>query len=164
MAEPLHRIRRARPGDAPAALVIEWDDGAVTLVDLTGVIARVKAFAPLAEPAVFRRARVIDGGLALGWPGGLDYAAASLRLVADEQRPMTGADFIDWQRALTLSNQEAADLLDISLGTVKNLRRRAAAIPRPLSIACRQTLRDPTVFRAHFRPRRPGRPRRPATG
>ncbi|MFQ5785516.1 MAG: DUF2442 domain-containing protein [Alphaproteobacteria bacterium] len=158
MAE-MHRIEVLRPAEAPASLVIDWDDGAHTSVDLSGVIASIDAFAPLADPETFRQAEVIDYGLGVGWPGGLDYSAHSLRLIAEEQQPMTRASFIDWQRALGLSNREAADLLGVTIGTVKNFRA-GRRIPKAVMVACRLTARDPTVFRAHYRPRKPGRPRK----
>ena len=157
----LHRIRHLWPGDGPTLLVIGWDDDTRTIVDMAGVIARVKAFAPLAERELFHAAEVIDNGLGIAWPGGLDYAAASLRLLAEEQRAMTTEEFRAWQHDLELSNQEAADMLGSSLQTLKNYRS-GRHIPKTVGAFCRSTLRDPAVFRAHFRPRKSGRPRKSA--
>ena len=161
MTEQLHRIRRVRPDDGPASLVVDWDDGTSLPVDFTGVIARVKAFAPLNDPELFGQANVIDFGTAIGWPNGLDYSAESLRLIAEEQQAMTQREFVSWQESLVLSNQEAAELLGFSLGTIKNYRG-GGAIPKAVRMTCRATLRNPTVFRAHYRPRKVGRPRKSA--
>ena len=81
MPETLHRIRRVRGGKGPTTLVIDWDDDTRTPVDLAGVIARIEAFAPLADPKLFRKVRVVDWGDGIEWPGGLDYSADSLRLM-----------------------------------------------------------------------------------
>jgi len=49
------------------------------------VIHRLKAFAPLRDPASFREVQVIADGLGVGWKCGLDYAARSLQLLAKRQ-------------------------------------------------------------------------------
>ena len=164
MLDELHNIRCVTPGNGPTELVIDWDDDTRTTVDLAGVIARLKAFAPLAEPALFRKARVIDYGAGIEWPGGLDYSADSLRLIGEEQRAMTNAEFRSWQGSLELNVPEAAALLGFSPRTIKSYRADGA-IPKAVSVFCRFTLRDPTVFRAHYRPvgkPRRGRPRKSA--
>ena len=157
----LQRIRRVSPGKEPTTLVIDWDDDTRTTVYLAGVIARIKAFAPLTDPKLFREARVVDWGDGIAWPNGLDYSADSLRLISEEQRAMTTEEFRTWQDGLKLSNQEAVDLLGFSLRTIKNYRA-GATIPKAVAVTCRSMLRDPTVFRAHFRPRHRGRPRKSA--
>ncbi len=161
MPDILHRIRRVSPGKEPTTLVIDWDDDTRTTVDLAGVIASFKPFAPLADAELFRQARVIVHGAGIGWPNGLDYSADSLWLVGEEQRAMTTEEFRTWQDGLKLSNQEAVDLLGFSLRTIKNYRA-GATIPKAVAVTCRSMLRDPTVFRAHFRPRHRGRPRKSA--
>lgn len=161
MSDELPRIRRVRPGDEPLTLVISWADGTTATVDLTGVIASFKPFAPLADAELFRQARVIVHGAGIGWPNGLDYSADSLRLISEEQRAMTTEEFRTWQDGLKLSNQETADLLGFSLRTIKNYRA-GATISKAVAVTCRSMLRDPTVFSAHFRPRHRGRPRKSA--
>ena len=161
MLDELHDIRRVRPGSGPTEIVVDWDDDTRTSVDMAGVIARLKALAPLADAELFRKARVIDDGAAIGWPGGLDYSADSLRLIAEEQRAMTTEEFRAWQANLKLSNQEAADVLGFSDRTIKTYRA-GGPIPKMVGTFCRLTLRDRAVFRAHFRPRKTGRPRKSA--
>lgn len=164
MPDILHRIRRVSPGKEPTTLVIDWDDDTRTTVDLAGVIARIKAFAPLTDPKLFREARVVDWGDGIAWPNGLDYSADSLRLIGEEQRAMTNAEFRSWQGSLELNVPEAAALLGFSPRTIKSYRADGA-IPKAVSAFCRFTLRDPTVFRAHYRPvgkPRRGRPRKSA--
>ena len=162
MGEELRRIRRVRPGDEPKSLVVEWKGGGRDIVNLTGLIACVKAFAPLAEPELFRQVDVVAYGLGIGWPNGLDYSGTNLRLIADEQRPMAVEEFIGWQRDSQLSNQEAADVLARSITTVKNYRTGKSTIPMTVAATVRAMWREPTVFFAHYIPRRPGRPRKTA--
>lgn len=64
-----------------------------------------------------------------------------------------------WQERLQLSNNEAADLLDIALSAYHTYKNGTARIPSVVQIACRAIHRDPVLFVAHYRPRRPpGRP------
>src|SRR5437870_2506061 len=83
-------------------------------LDLTGLIARSRHFAPLMHDAkLFSQASIVEGGLGLAWPvktqwGRLDVSASTLRRIAEEQQPMTGADFAAWRSSLGLSLTEAA--------------------------------------------------------
>ena len=113
--ERLPRIRRVRPGPKPETLVIDWAGGGRDTVDMTGVIARFKPFAPLADAAIFASAQPIDNGVGIGWDGGLDYSGSSLMLLAEEQRPMNAAELGDWQKRYTLSNSEAAETIAVAL-------------------------------------------------
>ena len=165
MADELPRIRRVHPGDEPLTLTIDWADGTRSTVNLAGVIASFKPFAPLAEPELFRQARVIAYGSGIGWPDGLDYSADSLWMVAEEQRAMTTEEFRAWQDKLGLTVIEAAEILGFSPRTIKTYRTGYGIIPKAVTALCRSTLRDPTVFGAHFRPlakSRRGRPRKSA--
>jgi len=158
---PMPLIAKVAPGPGDAMLRVWWKAGGMDMVDLTGILARVKGLAPLRDPDLFRRVKVITRGNGVGWPGDLDLSATTLERLAEEQRPFGADDFAAWQTALSLSNQEAADVLGCTLGTVKNYRG-GATIPTAVKIACRALARDPTAFRAHFRPRTPGRPRKAA--
>lgn len=156
----LPRISKVRAAESPRTLIVDWAGGAdQSRVDMTGVIATVKAFAVLEDSKFFRDVEVIDHGVAIGWPDGLDYSAFNLRVLAEEQQPMDGPGFVRWQEAVKLSNQETADVLGVSLKTIKNYRR-SQGVPTAVSLACRALLRQPLVLQAHYRPRKPGRPRK----
>ncbi|MBV8799330.1 MAG: DUF2442 domain-containing protein [Alphaproteobacteria bacterium] len=120
--------------------------------DLSGFIARYAGLAPLEADAVFRRAKVIDWGAAVGWPGDLDIGARTLVRLSDEQSTFSNAEFRAWQNEMKLSNTEAADVLGVSLATIKNYRS-AAGIPTAIAIACRAMRSDPAILAAHFEPR-----------
>ncbi len=165
MVEKLVRlplIRRIRPGPKPRTLIVDWVGGGRDKVDMTGVIARFKPFAPLADTAVFATVHPVFNGVGIGWEGGLDYSGSSLKLLAEEQRPMTAAELDDWQKRYGLSNTEAAETLGISLRAY-NYYRSGRDIPKPVSAFARSMNREPALLSAHYRPaRKAGRPRKRA--
>src|SRR5712691_12990872 len=75
-------------------------------LDMTGLIARSAHFAPLMDDGeTFAKAAIVEDGLGVAWPvqtkwGPLDVSASTLRRIAEEQQPMTGADFARWRAAL----------------------------------------------------------------
>jgi hypothetical protein len=156
MAE-LPRIKNLK-AEPPYTLHITWQKRGSDRVDMVGVVSRFSPFAPLRDETAFAKVALVDFGTGVEWPGGLDMSAASLWRLAQEQRAMTGADFVRWQKAHALSNQEAADLLGVALSTVKGYRRRKRPLPKAVQIACRAMDADPTAFYAHFSSRKPGRP------
>lgn len=153
------RIRAVRPGKEPYTLDVTWTDKRKTAIDMTGVVSRSERFKALRDLDAFNDVEVITHGWGIGWNCGLDYAAQSLNRLAREQEPMTGNDFAQWQNMLALSNQETADVLGVTLSTVKNYRRKKGSLPAVVTIACSALIEDKTAFFAHFRPRHAGRPR-----
>lgn len=152
-------VHSVKPGRIDFSIIITWVDGNRDTVNLVGVVHRAAAFEPLRDPNAFRKVKVIDWGGGIGWPDfKLDYGAESIERLAIEQRGMSNKDFIAWQERLSLSNQEAADLLEVSTSTLKNYRRDHR-IPTVVSIACSAMAVDRTAFYAHFRPRKVGRPK-----
>lgn len=161
-AERLPRIRRVKPGGAPQTLVIDWIGGGRDTVDMTGVIARFKPFAPLTDPAIFSTVRPVDHGVGIEWDCGLDYSGSSLALLADEQRPMTATELKSWQAHYGLANSEAAVTLGIALRTY-NYYCTGREIPKAVGAFARSMSRDAAVLDAHYRPAAPaGRPRKQA--
>ncbi len=128
-------------------------------LDMTGLIARSVHFAPLLNDAKsFAGAAIMEDGLGVSWPvrtkwGRLDVSAATLRRIADEQQPMTGADFAKWRSALRLSLTEAAKLLGVTRRTVMGYLKKDE-LPAVVAIACRALARDKSVLAAHFVPAR----------
>lgn len=126
-------------------------------IDLTGFFARSKHFAPLVEDAAtFAKVGIIEGGIGIAWPlktrwGNLDVSAATLRRIAEEQLPMTGADFSAWREQLDLSLSEAAKLLGVSRRTVMSYLKKDE-LPSIVAIACRALTRDKHVLAAHYVP------------
>jgi len=129
-------------------------------VNLRGLIARSEYLAPLNDRESFAKAKVIDGGAAVGWPGDVDVSAGLLWRIAEEQSGFGAEDFNAWQRRVGLSNQEAADALGVALSTLKSMKSGETRISNAVAIACRAMEAEPAVLAAHFEPRRAGRPRK----
>ena len=109
-----------------------------------------------ARPCKARKTLIVAWGGGVAWACGVDYSADSLARLAEEQRSRTAAEFVRWQKKMTISNREAADLLDRSLTTIKNYRSGAVEISLPVATTVRAMMHDPTVFVAHFRSRKTG--------
>lgn len=150
-ASVLKIVFAPRKGDKPAAVH--------KIIDLSGMIAREKFLEPLRADSVFRQAKIIDWGAAVGWPDDREIGAATLLRLANEQEPFDNADFVAWQKRAALSNQEAADALGVTIGTIKNLRAGKVPVRTAVAIACRALGADPIALAAHFKPRQTGRPK-----
>src|SRR5712664_1997264 len=92
-ADTLPRVRSVGAARAPWTLNVVWADGTKNRIDLTGLIHQSRHFRVfLDDPAAFRKVEVADFGGGIAWRNGLDYGADTLKTLADEQRPVTGAD------------------------------------------------------------------------
>jgi hypothetical protein len=162
MTDELPRIATVSV-EQPATLRLRWRGRrASDSVDLTGWIATGgRTLAPLREAPVFAKATVGNYGAAVMWDDGdLAIDAAHLKMLADEQKTFDAKEASKWQDELGLSNNEAADLLYISLSSWNSYKAGTAPIPVSLAMLCRAILRDPLVMQAHLRPRKTGRPRK----
>lgn len=145
----------------PATLRLKWKGkGTPVEVNLTGWIATGgEALAALNRKDTFGKAAVGNYGSAVLWDDGdLAIDATHLMLLANEQKKFSQDDARSWQLAAGLSNNEVADLLDISLSTWNAYKAGTSAIPLTIAMACRAMLRDPLIMQAHLRPRKAGRP------
>jgi hypothetical protein len=161
MQRELPRIEAATVEGA-STLRIHWRSKRNTdLVNLVGWIATGgDILKPLRDPAVFARAAVASYGTAIAWDeDDLAIDALHLKALADEQKPFNNEDVRTWQTTVNLSNNEAADLLGISVSTW-NTYKVDARIPPAIAIVLRASLRDPLLMQAHLRPRTAGRPRK----
>jgi hypothetical protein len=81
---------KALPGKRVA---LRYHDGGEYELDFNPIIAEGGAFAALADPNVFAGAHVAYGGIALAFPGEIDFDAGGLRLDAELQlRGLTRGD------------------------------------------------------------------------
>lgn len=158
MTQELPNIDKVEAGK-DYTLRIKFRRGGWKSVRLTGFIARESAMSTLKDEAIFRKAKVIDWGGAIGWPGDLDLGASTLWRMAQEQAPFISTDFVAWQKRVGLSNQETADALGVSLPTIKNLRNGTTSVSNAVAIACRAMEAEPTTLAAHYFPRKAGRPK-----
>ena len=129
-----------------------WVNGTKDRVDLTGLIHRSRHFRVfLDNTAAFRKVHLSAFGGGIEWENGLDYGADTLKMMADEQRPVSGRDLVAFESALNLSTAETAALLGLAERTVRAYRR-AKRLPQSMAIAIRTFQASNTVLAAHYRP------------
>jgi hypothetical protein len=161
----LPRVKAVSAGRAPWTINVTWADGRKDRADLTGLVHRSRHFRRfLDHPAAFRKVRVAPFGAGIEWQNGLDYGADTLKMMADEQRPVGGAGLTAFEAELNLSTAETAALLGLAERTVRAYRR-AKRLPRSVAIAIRTIRASHTVLAAHYRPvgqRGRGRPKKHA--
>jgi hypothetical protein len=159
----LPRVKSVEAARAPLSLNVVWDDGTKSRVDLTGLVHSSRHFKGFAEDtAAFRRVKPVGYGSGIGWDNGLDYSAATLRTLAEQQQTLSGKHLVAFEDRHGLNTAETAALLDVAERTLRSYRD-AAALPEPVAIALRALDSDPTVFAAHYRPiarRERGRPKK----
>jgi DNA-binding XRE family transcriptional regulator len=156
-------VTRVRPVGPRALRVRFAGDRRDCELDLTGLIASSKHFAPLMHDSeTFTKIEIVDDGIGVAWPvetrwGRLDLSGSTLRRIAEEQLPMTGAGFSEWRKKLGLSLTEAAKLLGVGRRTIMGYLKKDE-LPPVVAIACRALARDKHLFAAHYVPvRKPAR-------
>ena len=133
-------------------LNIEWQDGSKSKADLTGLVYSSRHFRVfVTDAAAFREVRSDEFGTGVEWENGLDYSAASLKTLADEQKPMSGASLVRFETKRGLNTHETACLFNVTDRTIQILRK-SQELPSQFSIALRRFETDPTIFAAHYRP------------
>jgi hypothetical protein len=159
MGDDVTRVTRVRLAGERVLTVRFAGDRRDHKLDMTGLIARSAHFAPLMDdPQSFAKVAIVDDGLGVAWPiktkwGRLDVSASTLRRIAEEQEPMTGADFAQWRTALGLSLTEAANLLGVGRRTIMGYLKKDE-LPPVVAIACRALARDKHLLAAHYVPAR----------
>ncbi len=161
----LPRVKSVSAARQPLTLAVQWADGTKSRVDLTGLVHRSRHFAVFADdPGAFRKVRAVNYGSGIGWDNGLDYAATTLKTLADEQKPLSGKYLTAFAHRFKLNTAEVAALFKVAERTVRAYRL-ADELPQPVAISLRRMESDPTVLAAHYRPigkRARGRPKREA--
>jgi Helix-turn-helix len=159
MRDDMPRVTKLRPA-GPRALRLRFGgERRDRELDLTGLMARSTHFATLMNDGeAFAKAHIVERGLGVAWPirtkwGQLDVSAETLRRIADEQEPMTGADFARWRQDLGLSLTEAAKVLGVGRRTVTGYLKKSR-LPSIVAIACRALARDKHLLAAHYVPAR----------
>lgn len=157
MTDDIPKIRTARPAGGHTLRVLFAGERKAYHVDLTGLLARSRHFAPLLQDEkAFSKVEVADDGIGVAWPietkwGRLDLSSSTLRRIAEEQQPMTGAAFAEWRTKLGLSLTEAAQLLGVSRRTIMEYLKKDE-LPAIVAIACRALARDKNLLAAHYVP------------
>jgi DNA-binding transcriptional regulator YiaG len=158
MKHTMKRVIRVEASNIPFTLNVMFDTGTAYFIDMTGVVYRLKAFAPLRNDAIFKQVSIINNGGGIAWQHELDYSAEALYKLAQAQQVMTGEDFKAWTERLHLSNNEASDILGLSPRTIKAYKTKKDNLPTAIAICCRVLEQQPQELHAHFKPRLTGRP------
>ena len=136
----LPRIMAVTAGTKPMTLSVRWDKGDESLVDVSGMIATFRVYAPLRQsPGLFRQVRVGEYGTDVVWPQGIDMSADTLWRLAQEQAgaTMTPEDFRHWRERKAYTLDAAAKALGISRRMVAYYEQGNRAIPRVVALATR---------------------------
>lgn len=136
----LPRIEAVSAGDKPLSLRVRWQNGGETLVDVSGMIAAFKLYAPLRRsPELFRQVRVGEYGADVVWTDEIDLSADTLWRLAQEQAgiTMTPEEFRHWRARKAYTLDTAARALGISRRMVAYYEQGDRAIPRVVALATR---------------------------
>src|SRR5712691_3618523 len=134
----LPRIIRIAAGEQPYTLRIAWDHGSESLVDVSGLIATFRVYAPLRHaPDLFRQVHVGEYGTDIVWTDDLDMSADTLWRLAQEQSGATmSADaFHAWRLRKGYTLEDAAIALGLSRRTVAYYDHGDKPIPRTVALA-----------------------------
>jgi Protein of unknown function (DUF2442) len=81
------RIAAVSPGDVPLTLRVRWEQGAESLIDVSGMIESYKVYAPLRQsPELFRKVRVGEYGTDVIWTDAIDMSADTLWRLSEAAR------------------------------------------------------------------------------
>ena len=119
-------------------LALTFDDGVQATVDLSPIIKKHAAIAPLADPGAFDGAQVSEDGWSVEWPEcGIDFGAQQLRRWADEQsgRSMSMEAFREWMHRNKLTLDAAEDALGLSRRTIAYYLSGEQPIPKTVMLA-----------------------------
>lgn len=134
----LPRIESVTP-KSPTILVIVWSTGDVTPVDIGAAIRRLKAYRPLAEAKLFRRAKADRWGHAVVWNENIDMGADALwdEAMRQNPRPDPHREFEAWKARNQLTLTTAAHALGLTRRTVSAYASGTRPVPRTVLLACK---------------------------
>jgi Protein of unknown function (DUF2442) len=136
----LPRIAAVSPGDRPLTLRVRWQKDGESLIDVSGMLASYKVYAPLRHsPELFDKVQVGEYGTDVVWTDEIDMSADTLWRLAQEQSgaTMTPAEFRRWREGKAYTLEGAAEALGISRRIVVYYERGDRAIPRLVALATR---------------------------
>ena len=114
------------------------------------------------EPDAFKDVGPVAQGTGIAWKNGLDYSAVALKMLAEEQKPMSGGALQDFEKRHNLNIVEMAHLLDAAPRTIRAYRKMKY-LPTKVAIALRAMEANTLILDAHYRPvevKPRGRPKR----
>lgn len=145
----------------PGRLALSFNDGSGGIADMSAIIHRAEAFAPLADPECFAAAEIVPPGPGVEWPGIADYSADSLKALIEAARDMTGAEFTAWLAEMNLSLADAAEVFGVTDRTISSYKTKSK-LPMLVKAAVTAFSDHPAMLAGRLKVRRAGRPRKSA--
>jgi DNA-binding transcriptional regulator YiaG len=136
----LPRIVAVSAAKKPFTLLVRWDRGEPSRVDVSGIIKSFRIYEPLQRsPDLFRRVRVGEYGTDIVWTDAIDMSADTLWRLAQEQSGATLSpdDFKHWRQRKAYTLDTAAAALGISRRMVAYYEQGKKPIPRVVALATR---------------------------
>jgi DNA-binding transcriptional regulator YiaG len=136
----LPRIAAVSPGDRPMTLRVRWEKDGESLIDVSGMLASYKVYAPLRHsPELFGKVQVGEYGTDIVWTDEIDMSADTLWRLAQEQSgaTMTANEFRQWRKRKAYTLEGAARALGIGRRMVAYYEQGDRAIPRLVALATR---------------------------
>lgn len=119
-------------------LEVRYTHGRQFVLDLSGLVNELAAFAPLRDPAQWATAQVTDWGWTLEWACGASLDSDRVLEMAMEQAGLqANIEFRHWQDRHHFSLASAADILGLTRRTVSQYRTGSRPIPKVVGLACR---------------------------
>ena len=136
MKNPAFKIDAVKTSP-PFLLSITFGDKKTMEIDLSEIIERYSALAPLKAPSVFALAHVGEFGSSVVWRDDVDLAGDNLRAEAVEQSGGISHERIwNWMHRNKLTLDTAAEALGISRRMVAYYRNGERPIPKHIWLAC----------------------------
>ena len=134
----LPRIASVAAGKKPLTLLIRWEKGGESRIDVSGLVETFRVYEPLRRsPELFGRVQVGDYGTDVCWPDEIDMVADTLWRLAREQSGLTMSPdaFKHWRERKAYTLDSAAAALGLSRRMVAYYEQGAKPIPRVVALA-----------------------------
>jgi DNA-binding transcriptional regulator YiaG len=138
--KPLPRIAAVSAAKKPLTLLVRWEKGDESRVDVSGLVEAFRVFEPLRRsPDLFKQVRVGEHGTDIVWTDEIDMAADTLWRLAQEQAGVTMSPdaFKHWRERKAYTLDTAARALGLSRRMVAYYEQGARPIPRVVALAAR---------------------------
>lgn len=139
MKKTISKIKAVKTLPRTRAVVVTWNDGTSSRIDLSALIAEMKVLKPLESTQVFRTVTVGEWGWSLSWGGDMEIASSTLERMAREQNSQvaSGRSFSTWMEKYRLSASQAASALGLSRRMVLYFKSGEREVPRTVALACK---------------------------
>lgn len=134
----LPRIVAVAADNKPLTLVIRWNNGGESHVDVAEIVQTFRVYEPLRRsPELFRRVRIGEYGTDVTWTDEIDMAADTLWRLAQEQSGFTMSPeaFKKWRERKAYTLDAAAAALGLSRRMVAYYEQGTKPIPRVVALA-----------------------------